>query len=76
MDQEHENSPATLCPTYRVMSPQFFLIYIIDLITKVPYGTKVATYTDDLVTGCTNDQAIVITKILHRAIDAINLWAN
>ncbi|BFZ08560.1 hypothetical protein BsWGS_11599 [Bradybaena similaris] len=63
-------------PQGGVVSPTLFLLYINDLIAELPHGMKVAMYADDLVIWCTNDQATVATKMLQRAVDALNEWAN
>lgn len=63
-------------PQGGVLSPTLFLIYINDLVTELPHGTKVAMYADDLVIWCTEEYATVASKILQRAIDALSSWAN
>lgn len=44
-------------PQGGVLSPTLFLVYINDLIAKLPHGIKVAMYADDLVMWCTEEYA-------------------
>jgi hypothetical protein len=63
-------------PQGGVLSSILFLVFINDLVAELPHRIKVAMYADDLVMWCIEESAIVATKIMQRAIDALISWTN
>ena len=62
-------------PQGGVVSPTLFLIFIDDLLTKLPKGIKTALYADDLVMWCTEEYATTATYRMQQAVDILTTWA-
>ena len=62
-------------PQGGVISPTLFLIFIDDLLTKLPRGIKAALYADDLVIWCTEEYATTATYRMQQAVNALAAWA-
>ena len=62
-------------PQGGVISPTLFLIFIDDLINKLPRGIKAALYADDLVIWCVEEYATTATYRMQQAVNALATWA-
>ena len=62
-------------PQGGVISPTLFLIFIDDLIKKLPKGIKAALYADDLVMWCAEEYATTATYRMQEAVNVLAAWA-
>ena len=62
-------------PQGGVISPTLFLIFIDDLIKKLPNGIKAALYADDLVMWCAEEYATTATYRMQEAVNVLAAWA-
>ena len=62
-------------PQGGVVSPTLFLIFIDDLLSRLPKGIKAALYADDLVLWCTEEHATTATYRMQQAANALATWA-
>ena len=63
-------------PQGGVISPTLFLIFIDDLLKKLPKGIKAALYADDLVMWCSEEYATTATYRMQQAVNELATWAN
>ena len=63
-------------PQGGVISPTLFLIFIDDLLKKLPKHIKAALYADDLVMWCTEEYATTATYRMQQAVNELATWAN
>ena len=61
-------------PQGGVISPTLFLIFIDDLVSKLPRGVKIALYADDLVMWCTEEYAGTARYRMQQAADVLTAW--
>ena len=62
-------------PQRGVVSPTLFLIFIDDLLSRLPKEVKAALYADDLVLWCTEEYATTATYRMQQAANALTSWA-
>ena len=63
-------------PQGGVISPTLFLIFIDDLLKKLPKGIKAVLFADDLVMWCTEKYATKATYRMQQAVNELATWAN
>ena len=61
-------------PQGGVISPTLFLIFIDDLVSKLPRGVKIVLYADDLVMWCTEEYAGTARYRMQQAADVLTAW--
>ena len=61
-------------PQGGVISPTLFLIFIDDLVSKLPKGVKIALYADDLVMWCSQESAGTARYRMQQAADVLTAW--